>query len=495
MTRWVSTVAALAIGLAIFLPASAAAQTTTIAEDMKSAALAYAEEKKADVIKEQSKAAITALYKKLYGSGANKTLMRALGTVALSAEDINKLAENSAKAIYSGDPESVKAAASQLAIGLGHTLTTAIKDPQLRQELAGALGSVDKVNEIAEVLGKAAGGDSKAAMEYAGRALIAATPAAGIFTVAESAVGSMKYVHGKFVDAEIEDLYRRYAIGDEDTRAAIREELESSGPYYHIIGQRRRELEAEKLEAISGATVEPGENLREKLTTATEREVVDGILETFAARTVRDKQTAASLAASKQAEAEATAMLETLGSVLRNGYGKDWANKYSFNYKRFVEIVQTNINRDGVLDPHDGVHVEAMSRLLATRMVYGAGSEEYREELKDFNDYRQILSGNADLPKSGTDIPDETADEPPLIEDADCQPGSQERVQADRLWAEAQASLKKPTERDATMLDRMEQSTALCPDPQRVEDRNIWRMVLGVEDAVTKALPKIPPLD
>ena len=485
MSRRISALAVPAILLALLLPAAVMAQSKTISDDMRAAALAYAETKKAEILKEQSKAAITALYKKLYGSGANKDLMRALGTVALSAEEINKLAENAANALYSGNPENVKAAASQVAIGLGQTLTTAIRDPQLRKDLAGALGSVDKVNEIAEVLGKAAGGDQTAAMEYAGRALIAATPAAGIFTAAESAIGVMKYARGKFVDAELEDLYRRYAAGDADTRAAIRQEMEVSGPYFHIIGERRRELEAEKIAAISRATVEPGEALFERLTRVTEREVVDGILESFAARVVRERQSAAALAASKQAQAEAEAMLEAFGSVVRNGYGKDWADTYSFNYDRFMQIVKQAVIRDGVLDPNDLTDVRAVSGLLATRMVYGADSAEYEERLKDFNTFRDLRSGK---PPEAPPTSKQAA--PPAAPAGACPAGSRERVEADRLWAEVQ-SLMKQKRQDAAMLALMERSVALCPDPARVKERNVWKVVINVADGVTRAAPAI----
>ena len=111
MTRRLSIGLVAALGLCVAVSA-ATAQSTTITEDMKAAVTAYADEQTKEHIKQSSKAAITALYKKLYGSGANKTLVRTLGTVALSAEEINTLAENAANAIVRGDPESVKAASS-----------------------------------------------------------------------------------------------------------------------------------------------------------------------------------------------------------------------------------------------------------------------------------------------------------------------------------------------------------------------------------------------
>ncbi|OYW66485.1 MAG: hypothetical protein B7Z40_11405 [Bosea sp. 12-68-7] len=162
-------------------------------EDARDAARAYADEKAKETIKEQSRAAITALYKKVYKSGANQRLLRTLGEVALSAEEINTLADNAAHAMTSGDPEAVKAASGQVAIALGRTLAKGLADPELRKQMIGALGNVDQVNEFAEAMGSAAGGDRQAAYEYLGRALIAVTPAAGVIAAAEAVKGAMTY--------------------------------------------------------------------------------------------------------------------------------------------------------------------------------------------------------------------------------------------------------------------------------------------------------------
>jgi len=212
-------------------PALAQAPTTW-QEDAKKAALDYADEQAKEVIKSQSQAAITALYQKLYKSGANKTLVRQLGTVALSANEINKFAENAANAMNSGDPAKAKAASEEVAVALGKTLANGIKDPALRKQMAGVLGNLDKVTEAAAVLGKAAGGDPQAAYEFLGRAFIAATPAAAAFTAVETAAGVVNYAKGKFVDSTIEELYQEYAKGDEQTREAIRTRL----PYLLAFG-------------------------------------------------------------------------------------------------------------------------------------------------------------------------------------------------------------------------------------------------------------------
>jgi len=274
------------------LSAALAQAPTTWQEDAKKAALDYADEQAKEVIKSQSQAAIVALYKKLYKSGADKTLVRQLGTVALSANEINKFAENAADAMTSGDPEKVKAASEEVAVALGKTLANGIKDPALRKQMAGMLGNIDKVNEAADVLGKAAGGDPQAAYEYLGRAFIAATPAAAAFTAIETAAGVVSYAKGKFVDSTIEELYQEYAKGDEYTRDAIRQRLETQGLYSSIVRDRKIELADQRAEDISLATAEPSDAVRERLTQASDEEVVDDILQTFAARNKQEQSAA-----------------------------------------------------------------------------------------------------------------------------------------------------------------------------------------------------------
>lgn len=479
--------AILAAGLLLGSQGLGVAQTTTVTEDMKAAVIAYAEAQKTAFVKDQSKAAIISLYKKLYGSGANKTLVRTLGTVALNADEINTLAENAANAIVSGAPESVMAASSQVAIALGQTLTKGIEDPKLRRQLAGALGKVDKINEIADVLGQAAGGDSTAAQEYVGRALIAMTPAAGIFTAVEVATGTMKYAKGKFVDGELEGLYQQYLRDGRDGPEKVRGQLETLGGYAYLIRDRRPEIEGEKAAAISKASLEPSERVREHLTRTTEKEVIDDILERFAARLVQEKKRAEATTAAEQAEAEATVVLDALDWACRTGYGEDWTSKYAFNYQRFIEITQSRVRTDGILDPHDPKHIGMMARLLSTRLVYGEDSEEYRKQLKDFNDYRTSLVGTIGLPPSKPSAPTETSE-------ANGACGS-DNSQADQLWANA-LQLEKEGRFEAA-LAALKQSVALCPDAERsariapLHDKMwiAWAEKVGAN--VKKAIPDV----
>ena len=166
------------VGALASIPASGAfAQPTSVAQDIAAAVGRYAAEKTEETIKEQSKRAIIAAYKRLYGSGADKRLLRTLGNVALSAEEIDTLASNMAKATVLGDPEGVKGVGQQVAVALGKQMLAGLSDPALRGKMGKLLGSVDKINEIADVAGQAAGGDNSAALEFVGRAIIAATPA------------------------------------------------------------------------------------------------------------------------------------------------------------------------------------------------------------------------------------------------------------------------------------------------------------------------------
>lgn len=380
--------------LAFSPPAVFAQAPTTWQEDAKKAAIGYADEKAKEVIKSQSQAAITALYQKLYKSGANKTLVRQLGTVALSANEINKFAENAANAMTSGDPEKAKAASEEVAVALGKTLANGIKDPALRQQMAGALGNIDKVNEAADVLGKAAGGDPEAAYEYLGRAFIAATPAAAAFTAVETAAGVVSYTKGKFVDGTIEELYQEYAKGDAQTREAIRERLETLPLYSSIIRDRKIELADQRADDIAQATAEPSDAIRERLTSASDAEVIDDIFQTFAARTKKEQSAAAVEKARADAQTEAGLMMEALDSAAFGKYGRDWYAKHPYNLERFTQLIRDRLKKDGVLDPHNQIHIKAMANLLSTGLVHGTNSKEYLDQLARFEDYRTMVAKN-----------------------------------------------------------------------------------------------------
>lgn len=440
---------------------SAFAQPTTIAQDMVAATKRYVAEKSEEMIKAQSKQAIIAAYKKLYRSGADKRMLRALGTVALSAEEIDTFADNMAKATVLGDPEGVKGVGQQVALALGQKLVAGLSNPQLRGQMGELLGSVEKVNEIADVVGQAAGGDTRAAMEFAGRAIIAATPAAAIFTVGETAVGVMKYANEKFTDDSLEDLYRRYTDGDADEREQIRRKLESDRVYSYIVRDRRMELAAEKEEAIRLATAGLSDRLRERLLEAREADVIDDILRNFDARAERERVAAIREASSAKAAAEATAMLEALDSMARNRWGKDWSQTRVYDLDRFMQTIRERMRNDGVLDPDNPRHIAAMSRLLSTRLVHGANSEEYRRQLSDFADYRRTIQGDT----AAISAPTKDAAPMPSQPDKNCAAGSANRNEADRLWQQVLALEKAGNFSSARKMLR--NSLSICADPKR----------------------------
>ncbi len=480
----------------------AGAQPTTILEDAKGAIASYADEKAKETIKDQSKAAIIALYKKVYRSGANKNLVRTLGTVALSAEEINELAENAANAVLLKDPEAIKAASAQVAVALGKTLTKGLTDPELRGQMGALLGGVDKINELSAVLGQAAGGDPTAAYEFAGRALISMTPAAAAFTAAETTVGVMKYLQGKFVDGNIEELYQKYKSGDEQTRADIRVQLETAGLYSYIARDHRMDLAKERADSIAAATAEPSERVLEHLTAASEAEVVDNILRTFATRAKKDSEATTVEYARKQAEAEAATMIDALDVAARGKFGRDWSDDLSVNLETYTRVIRDSLIKDGVLDPSDPRHIRAMAQLLSTRIVYTADSEEYRKQLAGFQEYRRVLQNLA----SGVAAPDVAGKEPATApsqtpvqpEAARCAPGSPSRAEADRLWSEA-TRLGKSNNHAAVKqaLTALQRSIALCPDPARarmekpLRDKWINAVVGDAAKRVKASMPKI----
>ncbi|MCC2098259.1 MAG: hypothetical protein KDJ29_15285 [Hyphomicrobiales bacterium] len=433
-------------------------------EDARKAAVSYADEKAKQAVKEQSRAAILALYKKLYKSGADKRLVRVLGAAALSADEINALAEKAADAAFSGNPDSVKAVHAQVTLALGRTLTAGLKDPALRGQMASLLGSSAKVNEIASVLGQAAGGDPKAAFEFAGRALINATPAAAVFTAAETAVGVMKYAHGKFVDSQIDDLYRKYRDGDELTREAIREQLETGRIYTNIVMQQRRDLADARAAEIANATAQPGDQVRKQLTEASEREVVESILNTFAARERQEQLRAEKEQAHARALSEAQIMSDALNSVASNKHGRNWTATRSYNLELFMKRVKDRLQNDGVLDPSNPNDLRSVANLMSVAIVHGTNSDAYKAVRKDFEDMRNIRQGTA----FGASPAGQKAQSPQKVQPGKCQPGSASRKEADRLWAIAARGARSKNYRILrTAVLAAKKSVATCPDSAR----------------------------
>ncbi len=356
----------------------------------KEAALKYADDKKDEFVKEKSKAAIFALYKKLYKSGASKTLTRALGEVALSAPELNKLAEETAEAYGSGDPEKIRAASENVAVKFGEQISRLASNQETRKLLGEIIGSADKVREISGVLGQAAAGTDEGrreAAKYLGELVISVTPAAAVVGFYQSAYGVMKYANDKFVDSQLEELYQDYKSG-KLTEAGLKEKLDRA-PYNAIVRGKMSELRGEKAADIADAARHASDALKERLTRTTNDEVIGKIIASFDGRMDKERADAAATAEREKAEKEANTILEKLNDVAATRHGSDWHKSRSYDLDRFTKAVRDQIRADGVLDPNNPVHVKKVSEVLSTALVHGKGSKEHTKllgELKAIKD-------------------------------------------------------------------------------------------------------------
>ena len=179
----------------------------------KAAAIKYGDEKKNEVIKEKSEEAVKALYAKLYKSGADRTLLRVYADVAVSTPELEKLAEEFAKASNSDDPEEMRQATEKVELTLGKEIARMAPNKQLRDKLSAVIGKGDTIDAIADALGNAASGTEEGrieAAEYVGETLLAATPGADVAAFCQSAYGAMKFVKDRYVDSNLEELYQHY---------------------------------------------------------------------------------------------------------------------------------------------------------------------------------------------------------------------------------------------------------------------------------------------
>jgi hypothetical protein len=156
-----------------------------------------------------------------------------------------------------------------------------------------------------------------------------------------------------------------------------------------------------------------------------------------------------------------------------------------------MEAIRERMRADGVLDPDDPRHIAAMSRLLSTRLVHGANSEEYRRQLTDFEEYRRTIQGSVTpaAPEAETGAP------APASTDRSCNAGSPNRSEADRLWRETLALEKRGDFLSARKV--LKRSLALCTDKARLAHdealRKKWMISVAtkVADGVRKAMPPI----
>ncbi len=368
------------------------AQGNTLREDAKKAALAYAETQTREALKASKKAAVVALFKRLYNSGANKKLSRTLADVALSTTEINQFAESTADAFTSNDPKKVQAATEALQISLGKEIAKFAKTPALRGHLKKLMGKAGSIKEVSGLIG-AAGTTSgnRALAEYAGQVLIDLTPAAGVVAFYKSAYGVMKYADDQFNANEMEDLYQIYKK-NADKGAEVTTDLLYAGKIYgKIIRDRRMDIVAKNKALIVDAADSASPELIRRLTKATDDEIKEEILVTFKNRREKEKKDAIVKAKQKEFVKQAQNIVDSLDKVARDKYGKDWYEKHPYQLTDFVSRVRKALAEDGVLDPNNKLHISHMSRLMAARLVYGRNSQEAQIELENLKKQRRTV--------------------------------------------------------------------------------------------------------
>ncbi len=419
-------------------------------KDAKDATIKYADDKKDEFVKDQAKAAILALYKKLYRSSADLALSRTLASVAISVPELNKLMNDVAEAYASGDPEKQREAAQKVAVSFGQQLSRLASNSKTRQQLGAIIGSADKVKEVSAVLGNVAAGTDegrRAAAEYVGQVLINLTPGAGIVGFYQSAYGAMKYANNEYVDSKIEDLYRDYKNGKLSRDGLITQLESGTAGYHYVIENRRKELEQEKIAAIGAAAGAASERVREHLTKTTQEEIIANILASFDGRIANEKKDAAGKAERDKALKEAETILTELDWAAKGRHGSDWYDKTPVNLDKFTSIVRDKLKADGVLDPNNPLHVKLMSKAASTAVIYGKNSKEYRKVRDELAEAKKsVIEASKGAP---------------------CLAGSPTEALAARLWRKGKQLAAAG--KTSAALPVLKQSLEFCPDEERAK--------------------------
>lgn len=415
-------------------------------KDAVEAAKNFAEAQKNELIKEQSKTAILALYKRLYSTGVKTPLARRLAETAMSVDALDKFAQEAADGLGSGDPDKIRATVQKVQLTLGSELTKFVRDPQLRIHLGTVLGSADKVGEISEILGGAAGSSTgrQKAMEYAGETLIGLSPVGGAMGFFQSAHGAMKYVKAEFEESEVEALYKAYKNRSAESRQFLIEYGMNNAGSAQIVRDRKIEMEKARAELVADASDAMSAKLRDRLIRVTDEDILKDIVATFEGRLQKERAEAAAATEIEKALKEAQIMLGELKDVQDTKHGRGKWEKSQSDLKRFTSTVSKQLNADGVLDPHNPVHIKAMADLLSTAMVNGRDSKSYADKFAKLNELKEgILKINTGAPKCGPET---------------------KRLAAS-LWKKG-LSLKKQGNK-AAAIPILKQSLEFCPNEER----------------------------
>jgi hypothetical protein len=354
-------------------------------DQVKEAALNYADQKKNELVQEASKKAILEIYKKVYPTLTNKSdreAFRQLGELGINASRLNGLASD----LASGDPAKVQSATESLAVDLGTKLSSFIKtDPYMRDQMKSLLGNADKITEVSTLLGSLAGGDPQQLYEYAGDLVIQAAGGANIVGFYRSAYGVMKFAKDAYVDSEIEDLYRQYKKGTFDPL-----QFDLGGTHFAI----RDKMIAERVQKEADlGRVDITPELRAHLTAVNEEEFKNRILAGFEARKQKEERAVMEESAAAVAKEQAEAMLGELDYIAGEKHGKDWWEKRSVVLDKFLDFVRRKTEEDPGFDAKNTNDLKIMTRLFSKQLIYGKDSPEYKEALEEFTKLREIRTG------------------------------------------------------------------------------------------------------
>lgn len=358
---------------------------------VKKASIEYADKKKQELKETIYKKSILTIYRKVYPHlpKSDRKAFNKLGKLGLKARDLNNLASD----LASNDPEVVKKAGEKLAIGIGSSLAKQIKTPGVRDKMSKLLGGVEKIKEIATVLGSVSGGDKNAGYKFVADMVINATGGGGVVGFYTTAHGVMKYAKDAYVDATIEEFYQKFkkTPNRKDLKAYI-----NYGRGNHVAIRDKIITEKKnKLESL-GDTSNLPDKLIKHLTQVDEEEFVDRLITGFKARKVKEEKDKKSKVYEKKMQAQAKEILKRFDRTAQSKYGEKWWIKKPYSLSRFLEMVYENTRKNPRLSAKKTHDLELMSELLSKELIYGKNSQEYQDTLKNFN---KIVLGRKILKK------------------------------------------------------------------------------------------------